>query len=95
MFAFERLMEGMTVKPFIPVEFRHWHSNSKNARMKRQPRYRTLTIALGIVVALLIVITLWTTRGGDTRPAAMDGGKETSFALKSAIRLQPVINILK
>jgi len=62
--------------------------------MKRQLRYRTLTIALGIVVALLIVITLWTTRGDDA-PAAMDSGKEISFALKSVIRLEPLIEILK
>jgi hypothetical protein len=27
--------------------------------MKKQLRYRTLTIALGIVVALLIVLTVW------------------------------------
>jgi hypothetical protein len=63
--------------------------------MKRQLlRYRTFTIAVGIVVALLIVITLWTTRSDDA-PAAMDNGKETSFVLKPLIHLQPVIEILK
>jgi hypothetical protein len=94
MFAFERFTDVKAFKSHFLSGFPLWHSYSNDAGMKRQLRYRTLTIALGIVVALLIVITLWTAVGNDT-PASPKAEKEISFALKSVIRLQPLFEIAK
>ena len=57
--------------------------------MKKQLRYRSLTIDIGVVVALLIVLTLWTKTEVplDALPAKPKG--EITFAIK------PVIQVLR
>jgi hypothetical protein len=54
--------------------------------MKKQLRYRSLTIAIGIVVALLVVLTLWTKTEVTASPNVQSKG-EISFALKPLIRV--------
>lgn len=54
--------------------------------MKKQLRYRSLTIAIGIVVALLVVLTLWTKTEATASPNVQSKG-EISFALKPLIRV--------
>lgn len=62
-----------------------WHANSIDVSMKKQLRYRSLTIAIGIVVALLIVLTLWTKTEVPSNPKARSGA-EITFALEPVIR---------
>jgi hypothetical protein len=70
----------------IQAVFYVWHTDSKNVSMKRQLRYRTFTIALGIVVALLIVLTIWT---HSVIPASPSAGESNglSFAIKPVLQL--------
>jgi hypothetical protein len=61
--------------------------------MKKQLRDRTLTIALGIVVAMLIVLTVWTHL---EVPAPQEGVKQSpglSMTIKPLLRVFTIIGI--
>ena len=53
--------------------------------MKKQLRYRSFTIVIGIAVALLIVLTLWTKTELPSLPKAKAPG-QISFAFQPMIK---------
>jgi hypothetical protein len=90
MFACEHSARQKEQNPRFNALFPAWHTECINVSMKRQLQYRTLTIAVGIVVALLIALTMFM-QTDLPAPPQIDKSKGLSLAIKSAIQALPVI----
>jgi hypothetical protein len=54
-------------------------------RMKGNPLYRILTIALGIIVAVLVVVALWMADASGDNPAARTHGVTPGVSLLQSL----------
>jgi len=50
---------GKVVKYYEKTHLETWHNIGKPRRVKKSITYKEITVAIGIIVAMVIAITLW------------------------------------
>lgn len=70
--------------------FSFWHNISNYTVVKKSVTYREITIAIGVLVAMVIALTLWTREAGDTL-----SGTDSRITLPKTARylVQPAIDV--
>ena len=72
------------------VIFAVWHNISKQTGVKKSVTYREITIAIGVLVAMVIALTLWSRQAGETLSGS---DSRTTFPATAKYLLQPALDV--
>lgn len=78
MFTFEHPLQQKTPLARKKDMTERWHIIGKSTVVKTSPAFRIITVAIGILVAVLIAVTLWVKTPGSSTP-------ESSFSPRPAL----------
>lgn len=70
--------------------FLFWHNISNYRGVKTSVTYREITIAIGVLVAMVIALTLWTRESGETLSGT---DSSISFPATAKYLFQPAIDV--